>query len=852
MFRKFYNSIYKYLLLILAGFLSLSVVALLLIQLSKTDNTALLTPAEKAWLKAHPVIRLAPDPDFPPTEFFTADGHYTGIASDYAALLQKRLGIRFQIVKLRDWEDVLRKARRKEVDVLAAATKTPERAEYLLFTKPYLEFPGVIITRNNFNETLSLKRLNGKNIAIKAGYGARYYVVTNYPHVQVDVVSNIHTGLQKVSFGQRDALLENLLTASYYMDKDAITNLHIAGEAEYMYRLAFAIRSDWPILQSILEKGLRQISQEEREVIYNKWVPLNARYLLVKKTITPKLFTASALIILIVILVLAWNRSLTRQVAKRTSELCDELVARKRFEEALGESEEKFRVLAETSPAAIYLYQGEKLIYVNPAAKKITGFSEQECLLMKFWEWIDEEFREQVKSYGMLRQKGESVPDQYEAKFLTKDGKSKWVLISAGRIQYRGDSAGIASVIDISDLKQAEAELRRTNEELELRVNERTAELAANMEELRTIAAALQEKQGLLRTLIDAIPDLIFYKNTEGVYLGCNKSFAEFVGKTKPDITGCTDFELFPFVLAQFFKEKDSLMFSRQTACRNEEWVGYPDGRRILLETLKTPYHDPEGNLLGLIGISRDITQRKAAEEALRKTNEELDLRVKERTEQLTSLTAELSRAEEYERRRIAGDLHDQVAQTLALSKIKLNSLILSGQGGEEDEVLREIVGHLSTAIEEIRSLTFQLSPPILHEVGLEAALEWLSEEFQEKHKLRIRFCADGKLKPLNEEIRGALYQMSRELLVNIIKHAQAKYVQVEVKNVTRHVHVCISDDGIGFDSSNIFSYGSSNNSFGLLNIHHRMHYLGGNFIIESVAGRGTNATLSIPFSNNG
>lgn len=213
MFQYFYNSIYKYLLIIFAGILSLSVVALLIVQLSKTDTTVLLTPAEKAWLKAHPVIRLAPDPDFPPTEFFAVDGHYTGIASDYVALLQKRLGIHFQIVKLRDWAEVLKNARQKEIDVLAATTKTPERADYLLFTKPYLELPGVIITRNNFDETLNLRRLNGKNIAIKAGYGARYYVVTNYPHVQVDVVPNIHTGLQKVSIGQSDALLENLLTA---------------------------------------------------------------------------------------------------------------------------------------------------------------------------------------------------------------------------------------------------------------------------------------------------------------------------------------------------------------------------------------------------------------------------------------------------------------------------------------------------------------------------------------------------------------------------------------------------------------------------------------------------------------
>jgi len=215
---------------------------------------------------------------------------------------------------------------------------------------------------------------------------------------------------------------------------------------------------------------------------------------------------------------------------------------------------------------------------------------------------------------------------------------------------------------------------------------------------------------------------------------------------------------------------------------------------------------------------------------------------------QLTSLTAELSRAEELERRRIATELHDQVAQTLALSKIKLNSLLLSSRFGEDGQDLVEIIGHLTTSIDEIRSLTFQLSPPILHEFGLEAALEWLSEEFQEKHGLKIRFRDDGKPKPLDEHIRGALYQMSRELLVNIVKHAQAKNVLVEASASSGQVRVVISDDGVGFDPANILRYGNSNNSFGLLNVHHRMNHLGGKLVIGSNADLGTTASLELPY----
>jgi PAS domain S-box-containing protein len=974
MLKKLIATLQKTKWLVLGIVVLLSAATIIIENQRNSDGTVSLTIEERAWLNAHPVIRLAPDPDFPPTEFFDANGKYIGIAADYVALMQKRLGVRFQVVKLRDWSEVLIKARRREIDVLAAVTKTPDRSEYLLFTKPYLEFPAVIITQDSFKGPLNLRNMAGKKLSVKAGYGARYYVVTNYPNVQVDVVPDIHTGLRKVSFGAREALLENLLTASYYMEKEVITNLRIAGEAEYMYRMAFAVRSDWPMLQKILNKGLDQVSSNEREVIYNKWVPLNSQFLLVNKRITPPILMAAGLLLLLVVLVFLWNRSLSRQVDRRTAELNEELAERKRIEAALRESEEKFRVLAETSPAAIFLYQGENLVYINPSVTRLTGFSEQECLAMKFWDWVDTDYQWEVKSYGLKRQMGASVPEQYETQFLTRDGTKKWMLLSAGRIQYRGAPAGIASVFDITDRKRMEEDLRRANEELERRVTERTAELAASMDalhftqfavdrsadqafwlqekgrifyvnnsacrslgytreqlvgmlvtdidpdydfsrhsetwhilrnegaitfesrhrsksgrtypvevranfvafdgkeynccfvtdiserkqtedklrkseaNLRTVAAALQKKQGLLRTLFNSIPDLIFYKDTEGVYLGCNRAFENFTGKAEKDMLGCTDFELFSFEIALSFRKRDLAMLSQGTARCNEEWVDYPDGRRVLLETLKTPYRNPDGTLLGLIGISRDITQRKIAEEALRTANDELDLRVRERTEQLTSLAAELSRAEEDERRRIASELHDQVAQTLALSKIKLNSLVLSEQFGEGGKVLREIMGHLTTSIEEIRSLTFQLSPPILHEVGIDAALEWLSEEFQEKYCLRIRFRTDGRKKPLEKEIRGAIYQMSRELLVNIVKHAQAKNVLVETTAFSHQVKVCISDDGVGFNSSDALRFGNKNNSFGLLNIHHRMNHLGGQLVIESDYDRGTRATLIIPF----
>jgi PAS domain S-box-containing protein len=168
-----------------------------------------------------------------------------------------------------------------------------------------------------------------------------------------------------------------------------------------------------------------------------------------------------------------WSWALHRRVRTRTAEL--------------RESEEKFRVLAETSPTGIWLYQGERIVYVNPAAIELLEYTEAECLEMSYWEWVHPDFRDRVRERGMARQRGEPVPVHYECKHLTKSGREKWALISAGLIDYRGKPAGIVTMFDISERKRMEEDLLHAYDDLEKRVEDRTAELA------ETVGALEQE-----------------------------------------------------------------------------------------------------------------------------------------------------------------------------------------------------------------------------------------------------------------------------------------------------------------------------------------------------------------------
>lgn len=125
------------------------------------------------------------------------------------------------------------------------------------------------------------------------------------------------------------------------------------------------------------------------------------------------------------------------------------------------------------------------------------------------------------------------------------------------------------------------------------------------------------KKQAVLKSLINSIPDLIFYKDINSLYLGCNKAFEDFVGKPESEVIGSSDFNLFDKEMAEFFIRMDKEMLRISQSRRNEEWVKYPCGRKAILETLKTPFYDSEGNIIGLIGISRDISERKIREEEI-------------------------------------------------------------------------------------------------------------------------------------------------------------------------------------------------------------------------------------------
>jgi PAS domain S-box-containing protein len=347
---------------------------------------------------------------------------------------------------------------------------------------------------------------------------------------------------------------------------------------------------------------------------------------------------------------------------------------------------------------------------------------------------------------------------------------------------------------------------------------------------------ALQASEKKYRTLLENLPQKIFLKDKDSVYISCNENYARDLKIKAKDIAGKTDYDFFPEELAHKYRADDKRVIkSGKTEDINEKYI--KEGKEVIVHTVKTPVRDEQGNVTGILGIFWDITSQRRAQKKL------LDYQ-----KRLRDLTSEMSLTEERERRRLAIELHDQITQKLILFKINLGSLRQKELPAEFSKPLDEIYEDINRIIQDTRSLTFDLGSPTLYELGLEAAIrEWLNEEVQQKHGIKTEFEDDGQAKPLDDDVCALLYRAVRELLVNVIKHANARNVKVSVCKEKNNICINVIDDGTGFISGVENLTSNRVGGFGLFSIRERLSYLGGSIEVDSKPSQGTRVTLAAP-----
>lgn len=486
----------------------------------------------------------------------------------------------------------------------------------------------------------------------------------------------------------------------------------------------------------------------------------------------------------------------------RAMQEVEERIERKRAENALKESESRYRSIFEnTGTATIIIDEEKKIILANKQFEQIAGLRRDEIGKKSWYEFVHpDDIWKTEKLDRRCGQSARTTASDCELRILNSRGDIYHALANIAWIP--PTKRQVLSLLDITKLKEVEKE-------------KRDASLYA-------------------RSLIEASLDALVTINADGKIMDVNRATESVTGLDSKMLIGSnfSDYFTDPDKAHEGYLEVFAKGFIRDYPLA----IRHTSGKVTNVLYNASLYRNEAGEIQGILAEARDITERLEAEQKIVKTNE-----------MLRSITSELVMTEERERRRIAVDLHDNIAQTLAITKLKLDSLLDRSQDDESARALEDIIDLIKQAIGQTRSLMTDLSPSVLYELGLTEAMEWLAEQIQERHGLRIILKNDPKIRNTDKDLQALLFRSARELLLNAVKHAHAKEAYIVLQKLAGQISVTVKDNGAGFDMDKIDHPSSQTGGFGLLSIRERLNHIGGIFEIETGKGQGTCIRLIVP-----
>lgn len=471
---------------------------------SATAGALTLTDEEKAWLSEHPQLRLGVDASWPPFEFRDQEGHYQGLAADYIALIQERLGVTLKPIEPTNWSQVLEQARHNQLDLLPGIMSTPERQNYLSFTRPYLDFPIVILAHEGGPQPRTLKDLYGLKIAVVQDYAPHELLRTHHPDLNLVALPNVSSALQALATDEVDAVVGDLASSIWSLRQLKLDGLYVSGETPYRYQLAMAVPRENKQLVGILDKVLADMSSAEISHIQQRWVG---------NVVDQRSFWHDMLLyglpgVLLLVAILAAmirvNRRLSSEISRRIA-----------LEQELRSSEYHYRSLVESLSAIAWEADANDFTYsyVSPHAEDLLGFATNEWLKPGFWRSI---LHPEDALWAQAYCESETAAGRdhsLDYRVIRADGHTLWVRNIVSMIEHGHRPLMRGLMIDISEAKHTEDALRLSEQKF---------------------ASVFQQ-----------CPDiLLIARHSDGCLLEVNEAFEEQIGLSPSEVVGRTATEL--------------------------------------------------------------------------------------------------------------------------------------------------------------------------------------------------------------------------------------------------------------------------------------------------------------------
>ena len=463
----------------------------------------LLNAQERAWLDSTAsTVRVAPELNYPPFSFAQA-GVWKGISADFLHLIEDRLGVRFQELAPQNLDAILKQSQGVEADLVTSIKSTPERERYLAFTPPYVSVPTVIVVSQTSTLGTWPDAFIGKKIGVGNGYGVHRYLEGTFPDVALTPVNDDLDGLRKLAFGEVDAVVMDIASASYFIEREKITGLRIHSEFDYQYDLSFAVRKELVPLRDLLTKALLDIPEREKLAILDKWIRLDRNPLgLLRARLEPWLplifLVAAALASGSVVAILARRRRMREAQA-----------AARRLQEAnqqLQQQQDFTRTIADALPSMIGYWSADlQCKFANRAYEESFRPKDSGIVGRHLKDVAPESFVRAHASRMQAALAGQAQHFQREAR--AADGSPKYHSVQYIPHFHQGQVLGFFVLVeDITELKHAAGHLEALNQELAVQVQAaqsasvaKSAFLANMSHEIRTPLAAITGMARLIR-----------------------------------------------------------------------------------------------------------------------------------------------------------------------------------------------------------------------------------------------------------------------------------------------------------------------------------------------------------------